>query len=253
MFLSICIQKTNSAIYIIQYKSEIDIGINHLLYRIAQRRISGVLCTKSAVGEKYGIPYCTMPDYVYTDFDGAKELELNNGYLYDFGIFGIIRKGKDVVGVAKKFIGIKRTLLIAGSIQDDKMKESLERFAKENENIIVIDRYLSEEDYNNLISATRCMILPYVDEYYNESSSGVVYDALFAKKPVITRKYEIFDFIRQYQIGVLYDTLNDISFSEVMKDDDFLTYQNNIETYLSDNHAYILKLKQFIGGQNKHV
>lgn len=253
MFLSICMQKTNSAIYVIQYKSEIDVGINSLLYRIARRRISGVLCTKNDVGEKYGIPYLTMPDYIYTDPDGAKKLELNNEYLYDFGIFGIIRKGKDVVGVAKKFVGIKRTLLIAGSIQDKNMKESLERLAKENENIIVLDRYLLEEDYNNMISATRCMILPYVDEYYNESSSGVVYDALFAKKPVITRKYEIFDFIRQYQMGILYDTLNDINFSEVMKDNEFSTYQNNIEKYLFDNHAYILKLKKFIGSENKHV
>lgn len=251
MFLSICMQKTNSAIYIIQYKSEIDTGINSLLYRIGRRRISGVLCTQNEVGEKYGIPYLTMPDYIYTESNGAKKLESNDAYLYDFGIFGIIRKGKDVVGVAKNFVGIKRRLLIAGSIQDKNMKESLEGLAEENENIIVLDRYLSEEDYSNMISATRCMILPYIDEYYNESSSGVVYDALFAKKPVITRKYEIFDFIRQYQMGILYDDLDDVDFSVVMQESEFLACQKNIEKYLSDNHAYILKLKRFIGSEKK--
>lgn len=251
MFLSICMQKSNSAIYIIQYKSEIDKGVNSFLYRIARRRISGVLCTKNAVGEKYGIPYLTMPDYICTDTDGSKKLDLNNEYRYEFGIFGIIRDGKDVVGVAKKFVGIKRTLLIAGSIQELNMKKSLEKLAEENENIIVLDQYLSEEDYNNMISATRCIVLPYVDEYYNESSSGVVYDALFAKKPVITKKYEIFDFIRQYKIGVLYDNLDDVDFSVVMREKEFLECYKNIEKYLSDNRAYILKLKNFIGNGMK--
>ncbi|MDO4190052.1 MAG: hypothetical protein Q4D29_13795, partial [Lachnospiraceae bacterium] len=106
-------------------------------------------------------------------------------------------------------------------------------------------------EYNNMISATRCIILPYVDEYYNESSSGVVYDALFAKKPVITRCYEIFKFVRTYKVGILYETLNDIDFSEVMNENDFLTCKRNIEAYLSDNQAYAQKLKEFIGRKKK--
>ena len=201
------------------------------------------------MGEKYDIPYLVMPDYIYTD---TKKVEQESKeYSYDFGIFGIIRKGKDVVGVAKRFVEIERTLLIAGSIQDEDMRKDLEKLAKENKNIVVINRYLSEEEYTHMISATRCMILPYVDEYYNESSSGVVYDALFAKKPVITRSYEIFDFVRVYKVGILYNTLNDIDFSEVMNEDDFLSCKDNIEAYLSDNQAYAQRLKEFVGREKK--
>ena len=251
MLLSICLKKTSNSIFIIQYKSEIDSGVNAFLYKIARKRISGVLCTKKEVGEKYENSYLVMPDYIYTDCQNKCKQVENSEYRYDFGIFGIIRKGKDVVGVAEKFAGIERTLLIAGSIQDADMKKSLEKLAKENKNITVVNRYLSEEEYNRMISATRCMILPYVDEYYNESSSGVVYDALFAKKPVITRRYEIFNFVETYRIGILYNTLNDVDFSEVMQEKEFLTYKKNIEGYLSDNQAYAQKLKAFIGREKK--
>lgn len=251
LFLAICLQKSKSDIYIIQYKSEIDFGVNSFLYKIVRKRISGVLCTKKEVGEKYGIPYLVVPDYIYTGSTENDDSKENEEYNYDFGIFGIIRKGKDIVGVAKRFVGIERTLLIAGSIQDADMQKSLEKLAKENPNITLVNRYLSEEEYGYMISATRCMILPYVDEYYNESSSGVVYDALFAKKPVITRRYETFDFVRIYKMGILYDTLNDIDFSEVMQEKDFLIYKRNIERYLTDNQAYGQRLKEFIGRKKK--
>ena len=249
LFLSICLQKTKSPVYIIQYKCEINSGVNALLYKLAKKRIAGVLCTKKEVGEKYDIPYLVTPDYIYTD---TKKVEKESEeYSYDFGIFGIIRKGKDVVGVAKRFVGIERTLLIAGSIQDEDMRKDLENLAKENKNIVVINRYLSEEEYNHMISATRCMILPYVDEYYNESSSGVVYDALFEKKPVITRNYEIFDFVRAYKVGILYNSLNDVDFSEVMNESEFLICKDNIQSYLSDNQAYAQRLKEFVGREKK--
>lgn len=233
LFLSLYFFKSNNKIYLIQYKNEIAKGIKKIIFKKISRRISGIICSKKSVGEVYKIPYIVVPDYIY--YNDNMYNSNNEECKYDYGVFGIIRRGKDVVGVAKRFINSNLKLIIAGSIQDEEIKRELESLTSQYDNIKVLDEYLPVEKYNKLISKTKCVILPYIDDYYNESSSGVVFDILFRGKPVITRRYEIFEFIETYKLGYLYDDLVNLDLNMIIEENNYIQYKKNIIHYLKLN------------------
>ena len=138
LFLSIAFaRKKKNKIFVIQYKDEITTLFRRIIFNLAKRKIDGILCSQKSIGEKYGVPYLVLPDYIYTE---NKMPVLNKNCKYDFGVFGIIREGKDVVGVAKKFIGLSQKLLIAGAIQNTKMRDELTEISLSNPNIVVLDK-----------------------------------------------------------------------------------------------------------------
>lgn len=243
LFLSILMFKSKNKIFIIQYKNEIKSFMRRILFLLIKKKISGIIVSKDSIGKEYKIPYIVIPDYIYL----GKESISDGVCTYDYGVFGIIRKGKDVVGVAKLFVESNLKLIIAGSIQDATMKSELDKIALASPNITLINRYLPENEYDSLISKTKCVILPYTGCYYNESSSGVVFDILFRKKPVITRNYEFFKFVEDESVGVLFENLNDIDLNSLIEDNKYREIQSNIQMYLEKNSKMRIELMEFIG------
>ncbi|MBO7747808.1 hypothetical protein I8J29_26815 [Paenibacillus sp. MWE-103] len=243
LFLSILLFGSRSNIYLIQYKNELKSQMRRRIFNLIKNKIAGVIVSKESVGAEYGTPYIVVPDYIYL----GKENETDQtACTYDYGVFGIIRKGKDVVGVAKQFSQSSLKLLIAGSIQDDEMRTELYAIASTSSNITLVDKYLPENEYDQLIKSTKCIILPYVDDYYNESSSGVIFDILFRRKPVITRRYEIFDFVSSQNLGMLYEELDEIDWTSMIAEDKYRQVQNDIGTYLEQHSKKREALVSFI-------
>lgn len=244
LFLSIYLFKTTNKIYLIQYKDETKNKLQGKIFNKIRNKVNGIICPKESIGKAYGVPYSIVPDYIYTESKANEIKEYNLDY--DFGVFGIIRPGKDVVGVARLFMKNNLKLIIAGSVQDDKMLKELKKISEESSNIEFLNEYLSQEKYDELIGRTKCVILPYIDDYYNESSSGVVFDILFRKKPVVIRKYEVFNFIEENSIGYLYNKLEDLELDQFIEEGQYNIYQNNIDKYLELNKCHAESLIKFI-------
>lgn len=246
LFFSLFLFKTRNKVFLIQYKNELGSLINKLLFRLIRKKISGIIVSKKIIGEAYNLPYIVVPDYIYLGSDP----QVNINEPFDYGVFGIIRQGKDVVNVAKLFVNQNLKLIIAGSIQDSGMKKELEEIAVKNPNVTLINRYLPENEYNDLINKTKCVILPYSDSYYNESSSGVIFDILFRKKPVITKNFTVFKFVRDENLGILYDDLNQINLETLIEKENYNKIQVSINSYLKKNSKKKVELLNFIRNQS---
>ncbi len=247
LFLGILLCKTKSKLFLIQYKSEVEKFYRKFLFSLIRDRISGIIVPNKKVGEKYKVPYLVVPDYIYTH---DKFPEKKEAYEYDYGVFGIIREGKDVVGVAMKFIGSKKKIIIAGSVQSKILLEKLTEISINNKNIIFINKYLSQKEYKFYFNNTRVIILPYTDDYYEDASSGVVFDILFAGKPVIARRFPVFSFIKEKELGLLYDKLEEINFENLWSREEYSKFQKNIEKYICINRDNKKRLVNFISEGN---
>lgn len=231
-------KKKSNKIYLIEYRNELDKNINRHLFRLVRHKIDGVLCPNKQIGEIFGLPYCVVTDYIY---DRKEMPKIEESTEYDFGVFGIMSTGKDIKDVVDSFAKLKYKVLIAGYFGGKKDQYCINR----TDNITVIDKYLSNEEYDKAFAMTRYIILPYSDAYKNQSS-GVIFDVLFKGKPVLTKNYPTFRFVRDYSLGELYDkSLAEVDFEKLMNK----TYEenlfNNICNFLKINRSQkeeILKL-----------
>jgi glycosyltransferase involved in cell wall biosynthesis len=114
-----------------------------------------------------------IPDYINTKKELVKKTNLN-----DVLIIGSINKDKDIISIIKLFQNIKSTkLYIVGKIFDEDLKEFLLSY-KLSDNIIIIDKYITEQDYQNYFNIFLYILLPYKYSSYNNRGSGVYYDCL---------------------------------------------------------------------------
>ena len=120
------------------------------------------------------------------------------------------------------------------------------------DNITIINKYLSDEEYNSMLDSIKYILLPYTDDYKG-TSSGVIYDVLFHKKPVITKHYENFQFVLEYNVGVLYKkTLAELNCEELLEDKYCEKLQKQIVNYLVDNQKNAERIRQFVNDRNRN-
>lgn len=241
---SIIFSPQKSKVYLIEYKNELSSKANRFLFKIAKRKIDGVLCPSKEVGEKYQLPYFCVTDYVY---DKSENPTFEEKCDFDFGVFGIMSSGKDVMHVIRTFAGTRYRVLIAGFCGG-----RYEEFMKESApNITIIDKYLSDEEYSSSIQRTKIVILPYKDDYKNQSS-GVVFDVLFRGKPVLTRKYDTFRFIDSCGIGETYVTeINEVDLDAMVKKAQSGEYYEQIKKFIAENKLQVELLEKFIEERGK--
>ena len=56
-----------SKLFFIQYSLEgLRNRIGRIFFRLAKHKIDGIICPNEDVGNGYGLPYCVVPDYIYT-------------------------------------------------------------------------------------------------------------------------------------------------------------------------------------------
>lgn len=237
--ISIILSPKKSKLFLIEYKNELTSSLDRILFGLAKRKIDGILCPNSKIGDKYRLPYFCVSDYVYDKEDYPI---FEKKCQYDFGVFGIMSSGKDIKHVIKTFAGTKYRVLIAGYCggrYEDFIKESAS-------NITIIDKYLSDEEYSDSIRRTKIVILPYKDDYKNQSS-GVVYDVLFRGKPVLTRKYDNFKFINSYHVGETYDkTIDEIDLDLMVQKAQSGWYYEQVKKFITQNRNQIKDLEHFI-------
>ena len=236
----------NKKIYIIQYFSTPKIGrlsksIEKFLIYLVKKKITGLLCTSQKTGNAYNLPYYVVPDYFYIKDDSTMRKYCSK-IKYDYGMFGFMSFGKDVELVINTFNNTSEKVIIAGRFSDE--DRFLECKRKCSDNITIINKYLTEEEYNTFFNESRFILLPY-EKGYNEHTSGVVLDAIFNFKPVICSNVKAFEFVKDQKLGILY---NGEDMREAI-DNNTISYEefiNNIHVYLNQQKIQIQHFLQFL-------
>lgn len=244
--ISVLFARQSTEIYLIEYKDECHSRFNDILFKLAKKRIKGIICPNDMVGKAYGLPYITVPDYIIPELKARKE---QTGYKYDFGMVGIMSLGKDIDDVIKSFANTTYKVIIAGYFHD--LQRYKEFVKKSTPNITIINKYLTDEEYNSILTSTKYMLLPY-NKKYSSASSGVIYDILFSGRPLVTRDFVNFHFVKEYGIGVLYrDTIAELDYDELLNDENVEAMCARIDAFLEDNFQSGMKLRKYVLGETK--
>lgn len=232
-------------IYMIEYQKTNYSGAAYWLQHQGLSKIDGVITSNEAVGEYFKTNYVIIPDYFYVEPVKIQNMTPR----YDFGIIGTVANDKMYEDVVSSLEGSSYTLIIAGKFMDkDRFKRITEMAGK---NITIIDKYLTDEEYKEILMNCRFIVLPYNPVKYSGKSSGVVLDALYNNKPVIVSRIDSFEFVEQYGVGEIYDN----SFSEIVnfKSDDLKDkdYSSAISAFNSDMKRKTVKFLEFIRGDKK--
>ncbi len=236
----------NTKVFFIQYNQS---GLRHVigrfLFKIVKKKIIGVICPNDQVGKAYGLPYCVVPDYIYTN-KAPYESKPYSEKKYDFCMIGRISDEKGIIEVAKLLVNTSFRVLIAGRPVTEQLKTELVLACGNATNIKLHLDFISEVDYKRYLQESRYTILNYQGEY-SKRSSGVVYDTLFAGVPVIGCKCNALKFIEDNELGTLYENIEEFDFNSVLNNLQYDVYLNNIRKYRQSHQYFKYILKEFLG------
>lgn len=234
-------------IYMIQYsKSALDSRLKKFLYNLCRHKLKGVICPNDEVGQAYGLPYCVVPDYIYTGgFDSITPIPYAKR-MYDVCIMGRFNKDKGVVETINKLRNSAYKVIVAGRPDNEAYGREIESAAKDSSNIELHLGFIDTDDYNNYIRNSRYCILNYQGEY-SVRSSGVVYDIIFNGVPVIGTHCSALQFVEDFKVGYLYDSLACLDINSLLDERLYADYQFHIDKYRKHHKTYINKIKNFIG------
>lgn len=239
-------KKKECKLYLITYNNE---GCNSIFkkiwYKLAKRKINGVICPNKEIGKSYGVPYCVVPDYIYCgDKELSKDYEFNDKF-YDFCVVGRISPEKGVIEVARLLSGTNYKVLIAGKPQNKELAQKLYEICDNSPNIILKMEYVHDTEYYQYIRKSKYCILNYTGEY-SERSSGVVFDIIFNNTPVVGKRCKALRFIEENEVGFIFDNIETCDFTSFMDISLYKKYIANIAAYRNTHHHYIHQLKSFL-------
>jgi len=227
-------------IFFIVYKDYLNLGrkikrvIKKFIYALAKKKIKGLIVGIKELGKIYNHNYLAMPDYLFN-----KEIA-DNPYMpikYDIAIVGIITNSKNVLDVVSSFYKTKYKVVIAGKFMDDEQYRKISQFSAKN--IKIINDYINSEMYNDILSSTKFVALPYDPKAYPLNSSGVFYDAIYHIKPLITSNTKFFKRVEENNLGYVYknsikDSIHILDNLEIYSD-----YTRNIKDYIKKTNKDI--------------
>lgn len=149
---------------------------------------------------------------------------------------GTLRASKNVefcIEAIKRLNDRRITYTIAGRCKsDNNYNEKIKKAIKDIPNIIRIDRYIPDEEYEELMRNCDCLVLCDNKEK-SCASNGTMIEALLQGKPIIAPDYDPFKYeIEKYGVGMLY-RYNDVdSLCEIIS-----TALNDGVEHLKDNIA----------------
>lgn len=241
--------KVKCKVFLIQYYDTVnERGIfSRWLFNAVKKKITGILCPGNSVGKIFDMPYCVVPDFFYKKNISSNSIELPQDI--DFGFYGVVSYDKGVLEAVRRLGQYDCSIVVAGRAGkldiDKEMIAELLEYAKKNRRIVVDLRFLSTNEYESYIKRTRYCVLNYSGVYMNRSS-GVIFDALYARKPVLVKRRDLTKFVEEWNLGFAYDSIDEVNFDFIMRDDVYRKYQENIEIYLTEQERQIEKLIQFI-------
>lgn len=249
--IAILLGYKKSNVYLIEYSTVgIQGFLKHIIWRLLKRKICGVICPSEKVGKNFSVPYCVVPDYIYTG-ECFKSSSSFYDKKYDFCVIGRLNKDKGIVEIINTLKNKGCSVLIAGKADCLDYYNSILQSACSASNIELHLDYLSTIEYQTYLSQSRYAILNYQSEYSNRSS-GVVFDTLFAGLPVIGNRCASLQFIEDHGLGMVLDSLNDIDLNSILNESFYNRCLANIADYCKENKKSSEKLAGFITLNNKY-
>lgn len=243
--IAACVTYRKSKLFLIEYSTVgIDTWLKKLVFTLLKPHISGVICPSDKIGKAFKVPYCVVPDYIYTE----KRNNITKRYdekKYDFCMVGRISPEKGIVESAKKLAGSKYNVVIAGIPENDSLKSELIKVCANVSNIELKIGFLSDNEFEKIIQNSKYSILNY-HGVYAERSSGVVYDTIFRGVPVIGKRCMALKFIDDYNLGYLYNNIEEVNFDSFFDRNLYEKYEENIVKYRMIHKEYEIKLKNFL-------
>jgi glycosyltransferase involved in cell wall biosynthesis len=157
----------------------------------------------NSLAKKWLLPYTSKPIYIIPhgtvlwQHSGKKEARQKLGLPLDGQIlfaFGFSADSKGFSELAQLTVKLRQSyprliLVVSGAVHGIAQKESSEALEKvktiHNEGVIVLGRYLSEEEVNNYAEASDILIFNYYDPDYVASASGAIHRVLNAGAPIV--------------------------------------------------------------------
>lgn len=238
-------KKKNKIFSIIYEVDAVSTKIKRLIYGIAKRHISGIITSNDVIAKAYRLPYCIVPDYIFTGNINEIANTTFNEKKYDFVVLGGFYPDKGVVEAARALKGKPYKVMIAGRPFNDNMEDELKSISSDCTNITLRLGYLSEEDYNKYMSEARYCLLNYQGSYMTRSS-GIVLDAMFHGVPVVGHQSFPLKIAEQYNVGYVYDDISHFNPELVLNENTWNYYHENIIKYLRGNMRYKDTLADFL-------
>jgi len=239
-------KKKDTKVYIIRYSNKsIDNKVKRFIFNLCKKKIDGLICPSDKLGKEYGVRYLAVPDYIYLGSNDDAEAVPFNEKKYDFCIVGRIAPGKGAVESAKKLAGTKYKVIIAGKPENERIENDLKTICHNAPNIDLRLGFVSTEDYERFHKESKYTILNYEGEY-SVRSSGAVFDTIFAGVPVVGRRCESLQFVDDYGIGYIYDSIDDFDIESVMDENLYNSYLTNINKYRLTHEQYKKELVEFV-------
>lgn len=236
---------SRSPLYMIQYNADsVSTPIKRLLFSLAKGKISGIICPNKEVGEAYGLPYCVVPDYIYTGKD-AGDMVPYEEKKYDFCMVGVICEDKGMVAAAAKLAGTPHRVIIAGKPASAEIEQQLRSIAAAVDNIELRLRFIDEKEYGDIIRFSRYGVLNYSGAY-SDHSSGVVFDILFSGLPVFGRRCKSLKIIEEHGMGQLFDDIEEWDVSRMPDKAVYDTYRQHIYQYYRTHERSRQELVSFV-------
>ena len=235
-----------SKLFLIQYSNEgLVSSIGKILWPLIKHKVDGIICPTESLGSQFDVPYCVVPDYIYTGNTENVQKKVYEDTIYDFCMLGRISPEKGVVECARKFAGTKYKLIIAGRPQNKELENELKDICSPASNIKLILDYISDEQYHDFLNKSKYAILNYQAEY-SVRSSGVIFDMLFNDTPVIGSNCSTLEIIQTKKLGYIYEYLESFDPHLLMNQDKYIEFLKNIGIYKHEHKNYLNKLKSFI-------
>ena len=117
-----------------------------------------------------------MPDYYYNEalYDKYQDVPKRN-QMACLGTMGKEKKLEDLISIMKDSLV---PLVVFGNFKHDCERfENLQRLS--GENISLENKFVNDEEYYDLISKSRYVVLPYDMALYDERTSGILLEAVF--------------------------------------------------------------------------
>lgn len=233
--------RVKKQVYLIKYTVEKRRRAIHGFEKV-KNKISGIITSLDTVGKFYGVEYIIVPDY-FPDvmlYSCKKE--------YDYAVVGTAMKEKDFEGVVSAFSQSTKSLYIAGYFPDKKRYNNLMKL--KTDNVKIINRYLDDNEYDKTIRKSGYIILPYKSGY-EEKSSGVILDAVYRGTPVIVSNINSFQFVKEHNIGRMYDSINELAC--IVEKSKLDQYSKEIIEFINKQKRKEREIIKFILSEKKYV
>lgn len=217
LYFSLLFIKPSQQIILIRYTKN-KAGITNFLYKLVKSKFSFIITSLETVAKAYSIDSLIIPDYLPINEFTEKLPDAE----FDFVMAGTISSCKDIEDVLISVFNSNLTIKVAGHFENNDLFMELNLKYGNCSRITIVNKYLTEVEYANLLKLGRYVLLPYKADSYLNRSSGVMLDAIYTGRPVIGSSIEAFKVIKDFNLGFIYKS----SLSEVFRGIELCDYQS---------------------------